>query len=465
MPSDYVPSPLYDRDFEHDACGVGFIAQISGERSHDVLAKALTALKSLAHRGAIDADASTGDGAGVLTQLPYELIRAHIDELKLSAPAEDRDLALGMLFLPRGNDQVIAQGKKIVIEAVKEEGLNFIGWRDVPVDFAALGRKAADTRPAIVQAIVARYPGMSDEDFERHLFLAQNTAERRALADRLDGFYFCSFSSQTVVYKGLLNAPEVRRFFVDLRDPRFKTAFVIFHQRYSTNTFPTWHLAQPFRMLAHNGEINTIRGNRVRMKARGSAGGHNGLRSIIGEMDTEVFARLPEALRRHGEAPAWGAANHPGKELHSFLEGPSFDRAGNLYVVDIPYGRVFRVSSSGDFATVADLRRAYDPAWPTLDRWVAYVAPALNQLLRALMAILDPAAIVFGGEAPVDLRRRLIAVSQRRVPDRLGRPVPTPALLQSAIGSDASALGAALFPIRHRLFAAANGGSGGSGAG
>lgn len=118
-----------------------------------------------------------------------------------------------------------------------------------------------------------------------------------------------------------------------------------------------------------------------------------------------------------------------------------------------------------DFATVADLRRAYDPAWPTLDRWVAYVAPALNQLLRALMAILDPAAIVFGGEAPVDLRRRLIAVSQRRVPDRLGRPVPTPALLQSAIGSDASALGAALFPIRHRLFAAANGGSGGSGAG
>jgi len=338
MPSDYVPSPLYDRDFEHDACGVGFIAQISGERSHDVLAKALTALKSLAHRGAIDADASTGDGAGVLTQLPYELIRAHIDELKLSAPAEDRDLALGMLFLPRGNDQVIAQGKKIVIEAVKEEGLNFIGWRDVPVDFAALGRKAADTRPAIVQAIVARYPGMSDEDFERHLFLAQNTAERRALADRLDGFYFCSFSSQTVVYKGLLNAPEVRRFFVDLRDPRFKTAFVIFHQRYSTNTFPTWHLAQPFRMLAHNGEINTIRGNRVRMKARERtmAGGVWGarfsdLQPIVqpGMSDSATLDNVLHVLTLGGRSPlhammmmvppAWETSPALPEEVRSFF--------------------------------------------------------------------------------------------------------------------------------------------------
>ncbi len=271
MHSAYVPSPLYDSDFEHDACGVGFIARVDGERSHDVLTRALTALKSLAHRGAIDADSSTGDGAGVLTQLPYELLRAYINDNKLSAPAKDTDLAVGVIFMPRGDDQAMAQAKKTVIEAVKEEGLNFVGWRDVPVDYSILGRKAADTRPSIVQAIVSRYPDMSDDDFERHLFLAQNTAERRALAARLDGFYVCSFSSRTVVYKGLLNAPEVRRFFADLRDPRFKTAFAIFHQRYSTNTFPTWHLAQPFRMLAHNGEINTVRGNRVRMKAREKA--------------------------------------------------------------------------------------------------------------------------------------------------------------------------------------------------
>jgi len=262
------PSPLHDFSQEHDACGVGFIARTDGARTHDVLKYALTALKGLAHRGAIDADSSTGDGAGVMTQLPYELLRAHLESARASAVPRDRDLAVGMLFLPRGDDLVQAQIKKIVIEAVKEEGLGFVAWRDVPVDVTTLGRKAADTRPAIIQAIVARVDDSTDDEFERHCYLAQKVAEHRCAAARLDGFYACSFSSRTIVYKGLLNAPEVRRFFPDLRDPRFQTAFTIFHQRYSTNTFPTWHLAQPFRLLAHNGEINTIRGNRVRMTAR-----------------------------------------------------------------------------------------------------------------------------------------------------------------------------------------------------
>ncbi|MFI5335969.1 MAG: glutamate synthase large subunit [Opitutales bacterium] len=268
FPESIQPSPLYDQSFEHDACGTGFIARTDGVRTHGVLKHALTALKSLAHRGAIDADSSTGDGAGVLTQLPYELLRSHLQAARVSIIPKDRDLAAGMLFLPRDNDLAQAQIKKIVIEAVKEEGLAFVAWRDVPTDYSILGRKAADTRPAILQALVARLDDATDDEFERQLYHAQKVAERRCAEARLDGFYVCSFSSRTIVYKGLLNAPEVRRFFPDLRDPRYQTAFAIFHQRYSTNTFPTWHLAQPFRMLAHNGEINTIRGNRVRMHSR-----------------------------------------------------------------------------------------------------------------------------------------------------------------------------------------------------
>ncbi|MDP1581484.1 MAG: glutamate synthase large subunit [Candidatus Didemnitutus sp.] len=262
------PSPLYDREFEHDACGVGFVARIDGFRTHDVLKHSLTALKALAHRGAIDADSSTGDGAGVMTQLPYDIIRAHLAALNVNAVPKDKDLAVAMLFLPRDNDLAQAQIRKIVIESIKEEGLGFVAWREVPTDFSILGRKAADTRPLILQAIIARLDDSNDDGFERHLFLAQKVAERRCASARLDGFYICSCSARTIVYKGLLNAPEVRRFFPDLRDPRFTTAFAIFHQRYSTNTFPTWNLAQPFRALAHNGEINTVRGNRARMQAR-----------------------------------------------------------------------------------------------------------------------------------------------------------------------------------------------------
>ncbi len=265
--SNLRPSPLYNPEFEHDACGVGFIARITGERSHDVLARALAALKALAHRGAIDADAITGDGAGVLTQLPYEIFRAYFEKEKKTAPA-DKDLGVGMIFLPRGNELTQAHARKIVIEAVKEEGLAFLGWREVPVDISILGRKAAESVPVVVQALVARLDDIPDAEYEKKLYLAQKVAERRCADARIDGFYVCSFSARTIVYKGLLNAPQVRKFFPDLREKNYTTAFAIFHQRYSTNTFPTWHLAQPFRTLAHNGEINTIRGNRVRMHAR-----------------------------------------------------------------------------------------------------------------------------------------------------------------------------------------------------
>jgi glutamate synthase (ferredoxin) len=262
-----LPSPLYRADYEHDACGVGFIANIKGERSHEILAKAITALKSLAHRGAIDADAITGDGAGVLTQIPVELFREFLATKKKTL-YKDTDLGVGMIFLPRDDEYAQAHSRRIVEEAVKGEGLAFLAWRSVPVDASCLGRKADDTQPLIVQALVARSGEISDDEFERKLFLIQKVSERRVTEAKIENFYICSFSSRTIVYKGLFNAPQVRKFYLDLKNPLYITAFAIFHQRYSTNTFPTWHLAQPFRMLAHNGEINTIRGNRNLMRAR-----------------------------------------------------------------------------------------------------------------------------------------------------------------------------------------------------
>ena len=262
-----IPSPLYSPEQEHDACGVGFIAKLTGERSYDVLNRAISALKALAHRGAIDADAVTGDGAGILTQIPVELFKDYLAEKKKPL-FRDQDLGVGMIFLPKGDDYAQAHAKKIIEAAVKNEGLAWLGWRDVPTDSSCLGRKALETQPLIVQALVARKDEIGDDEFERKLFLAQNSAERQVIEAKIPGFYVCSFSSRTIIYKGLLTPTQIRKYFVDLKSPKFTTAFAIFHQRYSTNTFPTWHLAHPFRMMAHNGEINTIRGNRNLMRAR-----------------------------------------------------------------------------------------------------------------------------------------------------------------------------------------------------
>ncbi len=268
-----IPSPLYTPDQEHDACGVGFIAKLSGERSYDVLNRALTALKALAHRGAIDADAVTGDGAGVLTQLPIAFFKDYLTSIEQPL-FQDSDLGVGMIFLPADDDYAQAHCRKIVEAAVKAEGLSFLDWREVPTDSSCLGRKAIETQPTIVQALVARKDDTSDDEFERKLFLVQNSAEKQILEAKIQGFYICSFSSRTIVYKGLLTPAQLKKYFLDLKSPKFTTSFAIFHQRYSTNTFPTWHLAHPFRMLAHNGEINTIRGNRNQMRARENSTAH-----------------------------------------------------------------------------------------------------------------------------------------------------------------------------------------------
>ncbi|MCC5025097.1 MAG: glutamate synthase large subunit [Candidatus Synoicihabitans palmerolidicus] len=262
-----IPSPLYHPDQEHDACGVGFIAKMTGERSYDVVNRAVSALKALAHRGAIDADAVTGDGAGLLTQIPVDLLRERLEE-RSKTLFQDSDLGVGMIFLPRDDEYAQSHCKKIVRDAVEAEGLVWLCWRDVPTDDSCLGRKALETQPVTVQALIARTDEVDEDLYERKLFLAQKTIERRIAEEGIDGFYINSFSSRTIVYKGMLTPHQIRKYFTDLKSPKFTTAYAIFHQRYSTNTFPMWHLAHPFRMVAHNGEINTIRGNRNFMRAR-----------------------------------------------------------------------------------------------------------------------------------------------------------------------------------------------------
>jgi len=259
---------LYDPSFEHDACGVGFVASIKGQRSNAILLKALTCVCSLIHRGAMDADAKTGDGAGILTQIPYRLFRYEVEKMghKLF---QDSDLGVGMMFLPK-DPYTQARCRHITEVVLAEHKLFIFGWRVVPINQAVLGEKALRTCPDIEQVLIGRPDPsvMSDDEFERKLFLCRNQIEDQAESEGIKNFYIPSFSSRTIVYKGLLAAPTLERFYLDLRNPNYQTALAVFHQRYSTNTFPTWPLSQSLRMLSHNGEINTVAGNRLWTKAR-----------------------------------------------------------------------------------------------------------------------------------------------------------------------------------------------------
>ncbi|SVC98272.1 uncharacterized protein METZ01_LOCUS351126, partial [marine metagenome] len=243
-----------------------FVADSNGVPGRRVLDLSLEALGNLAHRGALDADAKTGDGAGVLLQLPRRFFAAEVEQLggKL---ADEADVAVGFVFLPKDEYQAHTC-RHIVEEALEGFGIHKFGWREVPQNPACLGDKARNTMPGIEQVLLGRAADWSAEEYERRLYLARKVAEKKALEQGVPEFYLPSFSSRTIVYKGLFNAPQLEKFYTDLQSPMFETALCIFHQRYSTNTFPNWQLAQPFRMVAHNGEINTLIGNKNWTRAR-----------------------------------------------------------------------------------------------------------------------------------------------------------------------------------------------------
>jgi glutamate synthase (NADPH) large chain len=245
---------LYDPRFEHDACGVGFVADLSGRHGHDVVSAALKVLCNLEHRGAKGAEAATGDGAGILTQLPHEFFRA-VCAFELPEPGS---YAAGIAFF--------SAERWVVTPAVERlaaaEGLKVLGWREVPFDVTACGDSARAVLPDMLQLFVAGAHGERGMQLERMAFCLRKRAEHEA------GAYFASLSARTIVYKGMLTAPQLEPFYPDLSDPRFGSALAMVHSRFSTNTFPSWPLAHPYRYVAHNGEINTIRGNRNWMRAR-----------------------------------------------------------------------------------------------------------------------------------------------------------------------------------------------------
>ena len=264
-------APLYDPRFEHDACGVGFVAETAGSRrrsrSTRVVPLALEALASLTHRGAIAADAKTGDGAGLAIPLTPEVLTLLAADAGLPAPDAAR-LAVGAVFLPA--DPVAgATARGILDEALAAEGLLVRGWRRVPVDPSVLGPEAAASAPDIRHVLVARPGGIGPAGFDRALLLARRTAEAAAaMTAGLEAFHVPSLSRRTLVYKGLFVGAELGRFYGDLGSGAVRVPYAVFHQRYSTNTHPSWALAQPFRLVAHNGEINTVRGNREAMRGR-----------------------------------------------------------------------------------------------------------------------------------------------------------------------------------------------------
>jgi len=256
---------LYDPANEHDACGVGLVADIKGKATHDIVLKGMEVLNRLMHRGAVGADSQTGDGAGILTQIPHEFFNGKIKKLP-----QKNEYAVGMMFVPLDND-ILSKIKLICENIISQEGFEFIAWRNVPVEVSAIGGIALESRPDIFQFFIKPIDSvLRDDALERKLYILRRQIEKE-IEEKMSlgsAFYVCSLSSRTIVYKGLLNAPQLKSFFPDLRDKDFKSAISLVHQRYSTNTFPSWPLAQPFRYLAHNGEINTLRGNLNQIRMR-----------------------------------------------------------------------------------------------------------------------------------------------------------------------------------------------------
>jgi glutamate synthase (ferredoxin) len=258
---------LYDPRYEHDACGIGFVARRSGVASHEILTLALTAVGNMAHRGGVAADGKSGDGAGVLTQIPRAFFGRELAQRGISYPIDQ--LAVGMCFLPQA-EPALNMARAAFEAGVATYGMRVLAWRAVPINHDALGESARSTCPTIEQALIG-WEGDRPATVvqrERALYLARKQVEATIAAQQIEGFSIPSLSSQTIIYKGLLVAPVLPEFYTDLRDPLYQTAIAVFHQRYSTNTFPTWPLAQPFRMLSHNGEINTVWGNVTWMQAR-----------------------------------------------------------------------------------------------------------------------------------------------------------------------------------------------------
>ena len=301
---------MYVEEEEHSSCGVGLVVSVDGSASRKVVEAGIGALKAIWHRGAVDADGKTGDGAGIHVQIPVPFF---YDQIKRTGhePREDRLVAVGQVFLPRTDFGAQETCRTIVESEVLRMGHSIYGWRHVPVDVTCLGEKANATRPEIEQILISDGKGLDEETFERELYVIRRRIEKAAAAAGVNGLYIASLSCRSIIYKGMMLAEQVSEFYPDLKDKRFKSAFAIYHQRYSTNTFPQWWLAQPFRMLAHNGEINTLKGNlnwlkshEIRMASSAFGEMAEDIKPIVsgGSSDSAALDAVFEVLVRAGRS-------------------------------------------------------------------------------------------------------------------------------------------------------------------
>ncbi len=326
---------LYDPRFEKDSCGVGFICNIKGKKSNAIVKQGIEILLRLAHRGATGADPLTGDGAGILIQTPDEFFQKEASKLGIKLPKLG-EYGTGLIFLHRDEKE---KAKKIFEDNALRDGFKVLGWRKVPVDSSKIGKTAKETEPSIEQIFLSK-PAKDQIEFERLLYILRKKVENAVRASSLKEkgcFYITNISSRTFVYKGLLKPDQVDQYFLDLKDENIKSAIALIHSRYSTNTFPTWDLAQPFRFLAHNGEINTLRGNINWMKAKENllespAFGKEieNIKPIINEngSDSAIFDNVFELLTLSGRAlshsiammipPAWERNKFIPKEIKDF---------------------------------------------------------------------------------------------------------------------------------------------------
>ncbi|AXI56447.1 glutamate synthase large subunit [Sulfitobacter sp. JL08] len=290
---------LYSEEDEHSSCGVGLVVSLDGSPSRTVVEKGIQALKAIWHRGAVDADGKTGDGAGIHVQIPVPFFYNQIERTG-HTPRMDQLIAVGQVFLPRTNFAAQETCRTIMETEVLRMGYYIYGWRHVPVDITCLGEKANATRPEIEQIIISNSKGVDEETFERELYVIRRRVEKAAAAAHVQGLYIASLSCRSIIYKGMMLAEQVAVFYPDLMDERFESAFAIYHQRYSTNTFPQWWLAQPFRMLAHNGEINTLKGNVNWMKSHEIRMAS----STFGDMAEDIKPIIPQGSSDSGALDA-----------------------------------------------------------------------------------------------------------------------------------------------------------------
>jgi len=428
------PQGLYDPANEHDSCGVGFVANVDGKASHRIVADSIEVLKNLVHRGAVGGDQSTGDGAGILIQIPDAFFRKEADRLGLALPVAGA-YGVGMMFMP--NSPARHRCRALVAATVASEGLELLGWREVPTDGGVLGAIARKDQPVVMQAFVGG-KGLTGAALDRKLYVVRKQVQRQAPAvlDPGDRFYIPSFSCRTIVYKGLLTGGQVSGFYTELNDADLASALAVLHQRYSTNTFPSWELSQPFRFLAHNGEINTLSGNLNQMRAR-----ENGLESPLfgadirkivpvidpGGSDSACLDNVLELLAAAGrELPhammmlipeAWGVKYPMGPDQKGFFEY----HAGLMEPWDGPATVAF--TDGTVVGTVLD-RNGLRPARYTVthDHFIVMASEA-GVLDIAPERVKEKGALRPGQMLLVDLRQGRV-IMDKEVKSRLARRQP-----------------------------------------